>query len=284
VSKSERVTAEHERAIARLVGECHDLGDDSIAWQHHLIAGLRHLTGAGLGIISSLPTYRIPLALAATTEVEGYWASDRVRDKWMRWLRNTQPGDAFRGNPVLRRFFALPGTALTRVRQEYIPDREWGRWTFVNETLRPDEMVEGLISRTPTAVAGQLILIALTHTHGERPFPRVAGRVVHRVQEELAAHYGRALWFSTQPNVAGLSGRLREVLDCLLDGDGEKQVALRLGIHPTTVHDHVKRLYYHFGVSSRAELMAYFLRRSQPRFQDSRPGGDAKSEANHKAR
>jgi DNA-binding CsgD family transcriptional regulator len=61
--------------------------------------------------------------------------------------------------------------------------------------------------------------------------------------------------------VSGLSPRKREVLHCLLDGDGEKQVALRLGIHPATVHDHVKRLYHHFGVSSRAELLAYFLRR-----------------------
>lgn len=277
MSKSERVTANHERAIGRLVGECRDLGDDAVAWQHHLLAGLRRLTGAGLGIISVLPTRRTPLILAPTTEAEGHWASDRVRDKWMGWFRNPQPGDAFRGNPVLLRFFALPGAALTRSRQEYIPDREWERMPFVNETLRPDEMVEGLVSRTPTGVAGQLILCALTHTDRDRPFPRVAARVVHRVQETLAGHYGRALWFSTQPNVADLSVRPREVLDCLLDGDGEKQVALRLGIHSATVHDHVKRLYRHFGVSSRAELLAYFLRRSRPRLPATGPGGAAGS-------
>jgi DNA-binding CsgD family transcriptional regulator len=267
VNKSERVTAAHERAVGRLVGECRDLGDDAIAWQHHLLAGLRRLTGARLGIISTLPTRRTSPTLASTTEAEGHWASDRVRDKWMGWLRNPQPGDAFRGNPVpllLTRFFAIPGAALTRLRQEYISNRDWERLAFVNETLRPDEMVEGLLSRTPTAAAGQLILCALTHTTGDRPFPRFAGPVVHRVQEELATHYGRTLWFSTQPSVSGLSRRKREVLDCLLDGDSEKQVALRLGIHSATVHDHVKRLYHHFGVSSRAELLAYFLRHRRP--------------------
>jgi DNA-binding CsgD family transcriptional regulator len=277
MSKSERVTAAHERAIARLVGECRELGDDAVAWQRQLIAGLRQLTGAGLGVISALSTRQAPLALASTTEVEGHWASDRVRDKWMKWLRNTEPGDAFRGNPVLRRFFALPGPSLTRVRQEYIPDREWERLAFVNETLRPDEMVEGLVSRTPAAATGQVVLIALTHTPGEQPFRRVAGRVVHRAQEELAAHYGRSLWLSNQPNVSDLSPRRRDVLDCLLEGDGEKQVALRLRIHPSTVHDHVKRLYHHFGVSSRAELMAYFLRRCQPRLPNTGPGGATRS-------
>ena len=264
MSKSERVTAAHERAVGGLVGECRDLGDDTVAWQHHLIAGLCRLTGAGLGIISTLPTRRTPLFLAPTTEAEGHWASDQVRDKWMGWLRNPQPGDALRGSPVplfLARFLALPGVALTRLRQEYIPDwdREW--LAFVNETLRPDGMVEGLLSRAPGCRWWADDPLALTRTHKDRPFLRVAGRVVHRVQEELAGHYGRALWLSTQPNVSGLSPRKREVLDCLLDGDGEKLVALRLGIHAATVHDHVKRLYQHFGVSSRAELLAYFLRR-----------------------
>ena len=66
---------------------------------------------------------------------------------------------------------------------------------------------------------------------------------------------------TTQPNRHGLTPRARQVLDCLLDGDSEKQAALRLGLRVTTVHGHVKRLYLHFGVGSRAELLAYFLRR-----------------------
>jgi DNA-binding CsgD family transcriptional regulator len=48
----------------------------------------------------------------------------------------------------------------------------------------------------------------------------------------------------------------------LLEGDSEKQVAARLGISPVSVHDYVKALYRYFGVNSRGELMAYFVRRS----------------------
>ena len=68
----------------------------------------------------------------------------------------------------------------------------------------------------------------------------------------------RALPASATPP---LPPRAREVLDLLLQGLSEKEIAARLGLRPSTVHDHVKRLYAHFGVGSRAELMAYFLRR-----------------------
>ncbi len=61
-----------------------------------------------------------------------------------------------------------------------------------------------------------------------------------------------------------LSPRLRQVLICLLQGDGEKQVAARLGVRRPTVHGYVTTLYRRFGVSGRAELTAQFLSRAYP--------------------
>lgn len=59
----------------------------------------------------------------------------------------------------------------------------------------------------------------------------------------------------------GLSKRLRETLTLLLEGYSEKQVACELRLAPRTVHDYVAMLYQHLRVSSRAELLAYFIRR-----------------------
>lgn len=58
---------------------------------------------------------------------------------------------------------------------------------------------------------------------------------------------------------ADLPPRRRQVLEALLKGQSEKEVAkaLRLSVH--TVHVHVKAIYKQFGVSSRAELMAACL-------------------------
>jgi DNA-binding NarL/FixJ family response regulator len=59
---------------------------------------------------------------------------------------------------------------------------------------------------------------------------------------------------SQQP--ALLSAREQQVLQSLLDGLSEKQVAARLSLSPDTVHTYVKRLYDKLRVSSRAELLS----------------------------
>ncbi|MGO8970008.1 MAG: helix-turn-helix domain-containing protein [Myxococcaceae bacterium] len=58
---------------------------------------------------------------------------------------------------------------------------------------------------------------------------------------------------------ASLTARERQVLDCLLTGASEKEVAASLAISPLTVHAHVKSLYRGYGVSSRPQLMAKVL-------------------------
>ena len=107
-------------------------------------------------------------------------------------------------------------------------------------------------------------MVSVMREVGARPFGAGVGGVVDQLQRELTPHVGRALLATSQPNRHGLPPRLRQVLDCLLAGDTERQAALALGLRPATVHDHVKRLYRHFGVNSRPELLAYFLRRRQP--------------------
>jgi DNA-binding CsgD family transcriptional regulator len=56
-----------------------------------------------------------------------------------------------------------------------------------------------------------------------------------------------------------LSPAQRRVLDLLLAGLSEKQIAARLKISPHTVHNHVRALYQAFAVHSRSELLAQCL-------------------------
>jgi DNA-binding NarL/FixJ family response regulator len=59
----------------------------------------------------------------------------------------------------------------------------------------------------------------------------------------------------------GLSPRLQQALVALLAGESEKEVAQRLELSPTTAHQYIQQLYRHFGVQSRAQLLAQMLRR-----------------------
>jgi len=61
-------------------------------------------------------------------------------------------------------------------------------------------------------------------------------------------------------NVTGLSPRMRQTLGFLVQGDSERQIALKLKISQHTVHVYVRQLYKRFDVNSRGELLARFIR------------------------
>jgi DNA-binding NarL/FixJ family response regulator len=49
-------------------------------------------------------------------------------------------------------------------------------------------------------------------------------------------------------------------LRCLLEGDSDKQIAARLGLSAYTINQYTKTIYRHFSVSSRAQLMARWIK------------------------
>jgi DNA-binding CsgD family transcriptional regulator len=59
--------------------------------------------------------------------------------------------------------------------------------------------------------------------------------------------------------VNALTPRQQDVLQALLRGLSEKEVARELHRSQQTVHSHVKQIYRHFDVASRGELMAEFI-------------------------
>jgi len=89
------------------------------------------------------------------------------------------------------------------------------------------------------------------------PFTRDDCSLVNEFHSKLGWLYDKSS-AGAQPE-SPLAPRLVRVLEQLLPGHSEKQVAAQLGYSPHTVHTYVKAIYKHFGVNSRSELLAKVL-------------------------
>jgi DNA-binding NarL/FixJ family response regulator len=68
-----------------------------------------------------------------------------------------------------------------------------------------------------------------------------------------------ALIAASRPDLLGrVSPKQREVLELLLDGLTEPQIARRLGRSRHTVHDHTKAIYAALGITRRVQLVLLF--------------------------
>jgi DNA-binding NarL/FixJ family response regulator len=83
--------------------------------------------------------------------------------------------------------------------------------------------------------------------------------LVHLFHTEMRWIYALDLPLAS-PEVRSLSRRPQETLQYLLAGNSEKEIAGQLGLSLNTIHHYVKRLYSHFRVSSRSELLARWVK------------------------
>lgn len=259
-SKSNRLRLSDVRPMIRLVGECRDLGDDSRGWRTHLLAGLARLTGAGMGISAELGHCVRGPRRDLGTETWG-WENGFDRAMWLRMLA------AFQKNPhcniLMNQYIGrLPeddGVCLSRA--DLIRDRDWYRSDYY-QVLHRAVGVDATLTcfRTVPGAADEYSEVFLCRAPGESDFSGRAKAIVREVHAAIAPLVGNALARFNDPCPSDLPPRTRQVLGCLLEGDSDKQVAARLGMSGHTVNGHTKVLFRHFGVQTRMELLARWVR------------------------
>jgi len=255
---SQRLRLRDLRDAYRLIGECQEVGADPVEWRQVMLQGVSHLIDA-------------PLALGG----EGRWVGP-VRHfeyiwgpvpvgpfdpKGLRWWAEFAREGLTDSNPVFGPLSRVRAPLVTRAREQLIEDREWYRCpqcATVREALGFDHTI---VSGFGVAGPDEVNLISFARPPGNRPYSARDRRLLHVFHHELGPLVGKRLARGRQAEARRLSPRLRQTLDRLLDGDGEKQIARRLGLSPPTVHQYVTELYRRYGVSSRAELMARWVRR-----------------------
>jgi DNA-binding CsgD family transcriptional regulator len=258
VSKSQNLRLGDVRAAFRLIGDCRDLGHEPGLWHRRMLEGLCGLFGvvqaAGVEARWSRPGHP-PHPIAAYS----VGAAPAADDAFRAYNRNMGWGD----DPLHRAIEKLPGKLVTRTRRDLVSDASWYRSATFNEYFRAGGIDHRLSSVFQVSGDGVCSIIALNRALGDRDFSPRERRLLNFFHAELGRLIGGPLVGSADLSVALLSPRLRQTLACLLEGDGEKQVAARLHLSRATVHQYVTTLYRHFNVKSRAQLLAQAMRRTR---------------------
>jgi DNA-binding CsgD family transcriptional regulator len=265
MSKSRRLGLRDVREIYRLVGECRELGADTRAWLGHALEKMRKLTHAQLSLGGEIRPVRPDRGPNMLETLATDWPSAASREHFYRLMEYGMSHP----EPLFQVFAPPDGRLATRSRKSLVSDRDWyGSFVF-NEFHKPAGIDDTVMSlhRLP---GGHLHDIGFCRAVGEPHFSWRERRLIHLFHVELGPQIGVTLARNGEPSVSNLAPRLRRTLECLLEGDGEKQAATRLGLSRSTVHEYVTLLYDHFQISSRGELLAHFLRRGW-RVQDGSP-------------
>jgi DNA-binding CsgD family transcriptional regulator len=263
MSQSEMLRVGDGRAILQLVGECRELGDDRLVWREHCVASLARLVDADLGSVGEM----------------GGCRSLRVRDLGVtHWTRPglVEPAAVDAAMTEFRRDPAFAPTLLDYLghnpldeglclsRRQFVADRDWYASRDYQIIQRPCGLDHILwcFRPIPSAIDGEASSgLILVRAKGRRDFTGRDRLIVREAHAALAPLIGGPLARFEDPCAADLPPRIRQVLACLLEGDGDKQIARRLGLSALTVNQYTKVIYRHFAVAGRVGLLSRWVRR-----------------------
>jgi DNA-binding CsgD family transcriptional regulator len=265
MSRSEQLRLRDVRAAFRLVGEVVELGTDPHEWWPHLLEGLCRLTGA---------------AKAIGGELEGLFFVDpqvsilgnffaRFSDDDVELFRHFVTSDKWKTiDDAGEQYYRLRGNGArlaVRSAEQLIARQRWRSSEMFNDYFRPsriDDRAYSFCHATTGNGNGADVWngITLFRGLGDPPFTARERRLLRLVHSELRLLIGTKVASLRGSAARPLSPRLRQTLDLLLSGRSEKQIAEQFGLAKSTVNEYVAALYHRYGVSSRAELMARFLR------------------------
>ncbi len=265
MGKPEQLRLRDVRAAFRLVGEVVELGADPHDWWPHLLEGLCRLSGAAAAIGGELeglffldPKIHVLGNFFAGLDDEDVqrFTHFMVHEKWKTIHEAGERYYRLRGNSA---------PIAVRSGEQLMARHRWRKSELFNDYFRPSRIDDQMFSfcRAPNGRREGVNLwngISLYRGLSDRPFTARERRLLRLVHSELRPLVGTKIESLRGSPARPLSPRLRQTLDLLLSGHSEKQIARQCGLAKSTVNEYVAALYQRYGVSSRAELMARFLR------------------------
>lgn len=256
---SSRVSASQIRSIYLLLGECRELGDDLLQWRSHFWRGVAKLIDADLILHAAVN------GSDGTPSMQsgGAWGFQNGFNA-KGWFQFAQENPmSFKSE--MTEFMLTRATeqmhGLVATRQEIMCESQW-------EASFDKNVVADMIGTSAAMQSYQWLrgkkqfdVCVITRGIGRKQFAEREAAVMHLLHAESAKQIGGALAGYDDPQPSRLPPRVRQVLQCMLEGDSDKQIAVRMGISTHTVNQYTKFVFRHFSVSGRLELLARWVKR-----------------------
>jgi DNA-binding CsgD family transcriptional regulator len=255
-------------AVIRLVREVCDRWDDPSCWREHLLRGACALMNASVGMMLTEHQGKMyHFGRLSVTSVVGLPEPQRllVQPAIVQQMQDRDYQDVSENFlPGLSRLydnFVKQGWVTIR-REEMADDSTYHAAPHYQDFRKNVDCVDYVVSIRMVDLPRRPEGIQVDRPHGAERFGPREVALLKLIHDEIAPLVGVRL--ATEEHLCrdGLSKRLRETLELLMEGKSEKEVARELDLSVKTVHEYVGMIYKHFRVSSRAELMAYFVRRT----------------------
>ena len=251
------LTEDEVRAVVRLLAEALAPNDGRAAKCRRVMDGLCDMAGADgwVWVRSRIDDLRQPINLDFL--YGGVVDAMRIGKLAERMLNVLGPGSEF---PPLGDRIGL-GQQFSATRRQLIDDTAW-RDDKTMLAVRASGLDEVMYSWYPMPDSDRGVVWSgawLYRAIGRPAFDPRACRVAHLVMRECGVLHADGLDLGEENNLKTLTHKQRLVLSQLIDGQSVSQTTENLGLSPHTVNDHIKAIYRHFDVQSRAELMRRFM-------------------------
>jgi DNA-binding CsgD family transcriptional regulator len=255
MARSQRLKLEDFRNVFRLIGELCELGHDVPRWRRHMLERMNELIGARISyVMQARPPFEN--GIATISDFLDVGLGDKGQHLVFEYLFEGGFSEDPLYKPMLKTF--LKGRHFTRTRRQLLPDDKLWRSYPMREVFWYGQMRVDDFMTTQYFLGGPFTCQAINFHRDRsepRPFEEREQKLAHLFHTEL----GR-LWENKElpkPDPCeGLPLRMRQVVRLIRAGDTEKEIAVKTALSPHTVHDHVKRLHAHFGVTNRAALLS----------------------------
>jgi DNA-binding CsgD family transcriptional regulator len=252
--------------VMRFVADVAARKSDPLAQRQFLVDGMMRIGGADIGFAYTAVDW---LPGRAPRMVSGVTATG-CADVFATYVRDVLLHGGHEQDPYCMGTLHRRDDVVLVNRNDVIGGLEATRWYGVfDDWGRRCNLGDGTIALARLdAAKGTLVGTGIHRLdRGRRPFgPRERARV-RLATSELAGLVARGHLPTPELDGAGpldpadgLPPRPRAVLRLMLAGVHTKAIAGELGIAVDTLREHQARLYRHFGVSGRDELMARFVR------------------------